>query len=689
MFRFLFLISLFSLSELFFGVGPCFGTTSAFADSITEAPAIEQRAEPIKVTGKRSQRRLPSVSSEFNGEVLSLDNTHETSISRALSEEPAIIVRETGNDNFSSYSIRGQDATQSRFFLEGIPLTDAEFNNDNTAHLPFGSLGKVELYPEGIPTFLAEDGLGGAMNFSLDPPHAKRSQMAVRMGSFDSVRVYGRTPVLTQSGQIHVEYGQSNEDFVYYDDNGTPFNSDDDKYSRRSNNRYRRVSVLPEILLYESATQSLRVFSLNSYRDMEVPGATSAPTVGKLKQFFGLTAIKHKGSLAPHVQDEAHVFARWNREQYQTSETPLSVASSGASDSRDLALGIKSQIKLDTYFPNEMDAVAGLGFESFHIQSELARSDSTEKQRLEVPLGFSARLPLVGSALIVKPAVLSHYYFYSSVGSVTPGMLSPPRSPASYSLLSPRLGIASQVVPHSHLRATVGSYYRAPSMYELYGTPFGITPSPDLTYERAYKGDVGFDLEYRTSIAMLREIRVSYTYGFARTHDLITYVDNSQQSKVAVNVGESWIGTHELSATVESAYHFQMRGALSFLHTENLSDVSYEKGKELPHRPPYRIHTVLGYEHTPFYGNYAVSVMGPTYWDLSNTMRVEKTIEHDINVGWDSRSIGVFEVSIQNLTDVLTASASFGGIQTVDNTTGYLGYPAPGRRVYVSWKYEL
>jgi hypothetical protein len=95
------------------------------------------------------------------------------------------------------------------------------------------------------------------------------------------------------------------------------------------------------------------------------------------------------------------------------------------------------------------------------------------------------------------------------------------------------------------------------------------------------------------------------------------------------------------------------------------------------------------YEHGPWSFTYTFSLWGPSYWDLANYRQLSATVDHSVLASWDAKSWGTFGLEVHNLTDVLTATSTFGAWQMTDNTTGYLGYPAPGRRIYLTWKIEI
>src|SRR5205823_11082804 len=104
---------------------------------------------------------------------------------------------------------------------------------------------------------------------------------------------------------------------------------------------------------------------------------------------------------------------------------------------------------------------------------------------------------------------------------------------------------------------------------------------------------------------------------------------------------------------------------------------------------PYQADVLVSYVRPRWSVSYELVVYGPMYWDLANAKQLSAIAQHNVRAMWDSKSVGSFGIELDNLTDVITAPSSAGAFETIDNSTGYFGYPAPGRRWYVSWRYEL
>jgi len=643
----------------------------------------ETELAPIQVWGARRKAEPPLT--EFTGETIELNDLKQTSLTKALELTPSVVPKAPGTDGEAGFLIRGQDSIQNRYFLDGVPLTDAEFNSADLSLLPLEALNRIDVFAEGTPVRLADDGLSGALDFHLDwPDKTIPVLVSAKGGSFSYARVFGRAGLITPvRGVLSAAYTRSSEDFVFFDDNGTPFNSSDDAISVRQNNGFQRVSLLPQIELIRNRTHSLRAFSLDSFSATEIPPVVPLGYSGQLNRWLTFSALQYHGELDPQWELNAHLRLRTVSDELKdTGLTPGLMPSK----SDELALGGRVHAIWKGLAPAQIALVTGAGVDTFKVQVAGASSDQTTKRRYELPLGVYAIVP--AGVLTLRPGILAHYYAYDLAGnSIFGSTNSDPQR--HYLLASPRFGADYRMAPNVKLRGSVGHFYRAPTMYELFGAPIGVTPSQNLTYETALKGDVGVDWEYTFLRSPLRSLRASGTYFIQNSQNLITYVQNSDQSRVAVNVGAAMTHGQELAIEARSRWDLNLKLTGIFLWTENRSDISYLRGKELPGRPPYRFVSSLAYEKELWSAEYTLLWNGPTYWDLSNMKLMDSTMEHGVAVSLRTRSIGNFILEGRNLFNSITATSVLGGVSTTDNTTGYFGYPAPGRRVTLTWKYEI
>ncbi|MBI4404467.1 MAG: TonB-dependent receptor [Deltaproteobacteria bacterium] len=597
------------------------------------------------------------------------------SLSGVVKKSPSVQVSETGGEGGTAdFRIRGLDPFQNRYFLDGVPLSDAQFNAGNVSLVPTEMISQLDLYAEGVPLYLAEDGLGGALNLHLSSDDSRTALFGSKFGSYDFVRLFGRySSNAPAKAKLFAAYAQSNEDYVYYDDNSTSYNKEDDLLARRQHNRFKRFTLLPRLTVYADKTNDVAFFSLNYYADAEVPGSTRQLQQGQLKQFFNLSALKWDRHLNDRLKMQAHAFLRADWQQFTGQDPSFAISN----QSKQWAVGVRNRLGWTFKTPHHLDFLSGITYEKYILEHR----ELSQHERLTVPFGISSNLELPDWSVSLRPAILSHYFRYSDVSQAAWGR--------TYLLASPRIGLTWMATPNLRVRSTVGKYYRAPSMYELFGDASRIAPSPSLMYESATKGDLGADIELNHPFAGARNLKCSYSFFISRASDLITYLVNSQQTRVAANIGESAIWGHEMGMTLESALDINLDAALTLLSTRNLSNISYQVGKALPSQPSIRFQAGLAYAKKGWQVGYQVSVLGNRYLDLANTKELSTVIEHNASVGLKTKTFGIFGLEVRNLTDVITVPSLVGSFETIDNSTGFDGYPAPGRRLYLTWQYPF
>ncbi len=610
-------------------------------------------APEVRVVGRRAWVR-PAESGEASSESVQVEASRATAIAQAVSRLPSVAVRRSGGEGSEpQFLIRGQDPRENRYFLEGVPLTDAEYQSSQLAAVPLESLSRIDVFPSGVPIALASDGLGGALHFRLSG--AVSDQAKVRAGAY-GLREAAIAAPFSEGARVTVRGILSDEDFLYFDDNGTPFNPNDDRYDRRRHNRFRRISVLPSV-----EGKNWSAFSLTSLAGTEVPGPLQLPASADLTQGFQVLGVKAaSGDWTGHG---------WFRGDWQRLQDPQRTLSTNYSLDRSTSLsaGARSRWEGDG-LGLRWSTTAGLGWDGFLVSgSDGYRSN---RSRWQGNLGVTADWRR--ESLLVTPGVLASLSHFPAAGAPT----------RNFPQLSPRLGAVWSASPGFRVRANLGRHFRVPALAELHGSPSGLSPSADLKPETADKAEAGFD-------AQIGQMKVGYTLSAAWARDLVTYLSNSQFTRVAVNVGRSRILSQELAADVSLPLGFSAGGTLSWMATENQSSVSYWQGKELPYRPTWRADNRLGWKRGAFRLGYSLTLWGELYEDLINQKRRESLVEHALEAAVETKEYGDWRLEAANLTDVLTVDGSAGAFRTVENTTGYLGYPAPGRRLYLSWRYSL
>lgn len=210
-------------------------SAGAFAETSQLDPIVVQERQSVLVD---------KVSSDPSEKQIYVDPNRPQSLSNALQvQSPSVSLRKWGNDEASQMlSLRGQDPSQTRLSLNGFPLGDGGSGLDTRWVQPRW-LSRVRILPNGDALGLWQESLGGAVDMRMDPEERVRSSIGLLAGSFGSRGVGGR--VATEAFQLGVDARSANEDFSFFDSQGTAWNSADDKTAIRNFNRWWRVSVLP------------------------------------------------------------------------------------------------------------------------------------------------------------------------------------------------------------------------------------------------------------------------------------------------------------------------------------------------------------------------------------------------------------------------------------------------------------
>ncbi len=160
-------------------------------------------------------------------------------LGQALSREPGVLVRHAGGlGAWTQMQVRGAPAQQTRVFLDGVPVGGSNGSIVDLGPIPVDGLDRVELRQAGDP------GAGGAPRLDLRSRTGwARLGASVRQGSYgeQGLSVWGGDPSGTSTASVWWE--RSDNDYPFYWDNGTTYNTKDDRTVRLGNNGYGALGV--------------------------------------------------------------------------------------------------------------------------------------------------------------------------------------------------------------------------------------------------------------------------------------------------------------------------------------------------------------------------------------------------------------------------------------------------------------
>lgn len=154
--------------------------------------AKEDQTKPLEVvvTGTKSEADELQQSAEAVN-VVSLHKAQEQTadLGEVLARTQGIAVRRNGGlGSEARFSLNGFSGEQIRFFLDGVPLTQAGYPF-GVVNVPVNLVERVEVYRGVVPIRFGGDALGGAVNLVSDQSYETQASASYQVGSFGTHRV--------------------------------------------------------------------------------------------------------------------------------------------------------------------------------------------------------------------------------------------------------------------------------------------------------------------------------------------------------------------------------------------------------------------------------------------------------------------------------------------------------------------
>jgi iron complex outermembrane receptor protein len=543
----------------------------------------EVRVESERVLSE-ARRRLPTafvadLATGRSGRAL------ET-LSDVLAEAAGVRVLQMGGlGAFSTVSVRGAPAGQVAVYMDGAPLTSAANGVVNLADLPAAAVERVEIYRSVAPLEFGLAMPGGAINL-VSVSNAGLRQAALARGSFGTWEGHGTFGARLGGVSMlaHGGYQGSQGGYRYFDDNGTPFNPDDDGTSVRANNRFDAVSGLLSLACSPRPGLRLMVREELFRKGQGLPGRDAVPAYGThLSLLRSLTHVEIEDS-ASHRRPGVRVQLSLDhqRERFRDPHARLGIGTHDTDDhvgdgqlattvvSPELPLGIT------------LETSASARAEQARLRDAAdGAPDPPESRRRTVGASAGLRLRPLGD-LITVSAERRWDRLTDALRSLAAGG-GEVTSDVVREISSPHLGVRIAPGAGLELRANWTDASRAPGFLELFGNEGSVRGSPSLRPERSRVWDAGGSWS-----GVLRpgaRGTVEWAHYQSQARDLIAYVPSSPSSVHAENISRARLRGEELSVRISSAAGFSLSSAFTWQTTIDQGIVPAWFGRRLPQRP--------------------------------------------------------------------------------------------------------
>ncbi len=612
-----------------------------------------------------------------------------------LERMPGVAVRRTGGPADSAFiALRGSEPFHVRVLLDGIPLNGALNTSVDFSGLPLDLFDRVTVYRSHAPVQAGTPLPGGVVSLQLND-RLEGGRLSVGAGSFAFRRASASGGAETQAGTttLHGGYIGSRNDFRFFDDNGTPLNTDDDTIDRRQNNHFDMGTTL---LAHRARIGRWRLsaFGLGTYRHAGVAGiATVQNTATELtnwRTLFGLSAVARRlagGAIDLDLLASAGV-------ENSDFDDPNGETSLLPQNTRQRASTALLSARPTWWIHPQLASYAVVEWQNERARFQDA-DDSLGLQdasRDTVAVGGELETFLVNDRLRVRAGVRTDHQINQAQGQLNQ---TDPSLQATRTLVSPQAGGGFRVVRAPtwmlDLYGSVSGADRAPSFFELYGIQGTVVGNPSLRAESRLGGDGGLRAG---SVEGALRWQAQYAAFSRRIDNLIVFVENGQGIAIPRNLRTATISGHEAQASVGWLTHLRLDVSYTFLNAVQRSEDPTLDLRQLPYRSRHQGTIELTGGIPELQIAWRLDAVGQWYLDERELRPIPTRVLQNVDVTvTPPLPIDLtLLLSITNLTDERTQQIALpdGGTQvSVPRAIAdYAGFPLPGRSFFVTLIYR-
>lgn len=585
-------------------------------------------------------------------------------VPQILQQAAGVDVRRYGGlGAFSSLSIRGSTSEQVQIFLDGVPLNAAAGGGVDLGRVPMGGLETIDVYRGAVPGRFGGNSLGGVVHLRSRPPGGQpRMRLHSQAGSFATRQVSGSVSGRHRQwdGLLLLDHAASDNDFRFFDDNGTQYNLTDDEWTRRRNSDFTSWRGLARIARpVASARLQLSLVADEAQRGL--------PGIGNYQAHH--TRLDSRRTIA-----EANLYG-------PLADGALAVRLRGFhSDERVDYRDLQGEVGLGAQHERTHTTSTGLRLEGSRLISgwlgTLFTGLRRERFEPESLLGAGDDAPPSlrwHSSLGVELEPASWRRLSIHVGGQVERLLDDLATDdddihsQERVFLGGRLGATLALDDRWTLRAHIGRYSRAPGFLELFGDRGFVQGNADLDSESGRNSDVG--LVYQRADAAFVSLLEVTAYD-NDVDDLIRFLQNSQRVSRPHNIGRAHLRGIETRANGSIFRRYTWAVGYTWQHAENQSPFTFERGNDLPNTPRHRLHARVSAMLAGVTVASESNHESRHFLDRANLQPIPARTVHTASLRWKIREAFALSGEVRNLTD--------------NQVADLWGYPLPGRAYFLS-----
>jgi outer membrane receptor protein involved in Fe transport len=495
-----------------------------------EAPELE---EQVRVVESRPAGEDPAAfSTRLDGEEIT---SRGQDLADVLRRVPGARVRDYGGlGGYATISLRASTAEQVTILVDGVPQNRALGGPVDLSSIAATQVDAITVFRGFGPASLGLGGVGGVVDIRTKPvAPTVGGQVDLLAGQLGTGRASAAISIPTgeTSGfRIDAEALTSDGDFVFRDTGGTYFTDLDDTERRRENNAVDGLALLVQHAWETIGPHRVRVGLRLQDRERGVPWVDNLPTsTARTEDRLADLTVTWSRRGRGRIDDTEVVLNGFDqRMRFADPDANFGVATDRRTEATGVGIGGVLRASIAAH---RLSARIDVRTEDATVRdTELIAEDRGGAERLLA--GVTVEDTVSFGRWVLAPSVRWDYRrddFVPAGG----GALPPPADDVRDDGWSAKLGVARMMSPRTTVRGSVGSFYRAPNLRELFGNRGALRGNPNLDSERGNALELGATHDGARGAARYRfELA-----GFGRrTDDLIHFRQQSQGVAVAVNL---------------------------------------------------------------------------------------------------------------------------------------------------------
>ncbi len=662
-----------------------FSETDNFSDtSLSEENVVV--IDAVVVTADKTEMLIQTGDVDMENTPVSVSVIHRKdfegkteNLAEVIEKEAGVQVRQSGGlGSFSTVSLRGSSSDQVMVFLDGILLNDASGGGVDLSSIALSDVESIEIYRGVTPVNFGKASIGGVVNIrTLRAEKGSNATLSAGYGAFNTRKLSGL--INHKPGKwdylFSADYIGADNDFEFLNDNGTKWNSLDDRWEERNNGQAEQYNLLGKAGY--DVTNTLRVDFMNQYfnKKQGLPSWNNSPlTQSSLNTARDIATLRLTANdlTSLHLNSRTQFSYTWKEEEYDDRKGHI-----GLGDQHNTYTTSRLGVDFFGEWLTDYHTVllsAALMTETYETRDYLKQRNPGDNKRNVVALGVQDTVFFMEDQLIITPGVRQTWVRDELKRDADILENSLEEKERSNDYLSSWVGVKYSPLHWLTLRSNLAKYVREPSFFELFGDRGFIIGNPDLREEKGVNFDFGAELNGQMSYPQLQRIMFNVACFRNDVDDLISRVYDARGIGKSVNISESLIQGVEFGATVEFLNYFRAVFNATWQNPENQSAIGAFNGKNLPGRFEASYLGRLEARHNGF-TIYTEHIQEEgMYYDTANLLKADDKQLFNAGISWAGQLL-MISLTGKNLKDEIHED--------------FNGYPSPGRSFYLSFKYNF